>query len=111
MSDREDAHQIHRSTVDSPVVADGTREGDIDDLPVAQTDHHLGQQHLDLEARVHVGHERVVEGGVHAEALEYLARVRLGLPAAELRELLLQLRGADAVLVREVGLFVEAPPA
>ena len=34
MSDREDAHQIHRSTVDSPVVADGTREGDIDDLPL-----------------------------------------------------------------------------
>ena len=76
-----------------------------DDVRLAEE--RLGQQHLDLEARVHVGHERVVEGGVHAEALEYLARVRLGLPAAELRELLLELRGADAVLVREVGLFVD----
>lgn len=41
MSDREDAHQIHRSAIDSPVVADSTREGNIDDLAVAHTDHHI----------------------------------------------------------------------
>ena len=76
-----------------------------DDVRLAEE--RLGEQDLDLEPRVHVCHERVVEGGVHAEALEYLAGVGLGLPAAELCELLLELGGADAVLVREVCLFVD----
>ena len=67
----------------------------------------LGQQDLHLEAGVHVPHKLSVQAHVHAEALEDAARVALGLPAAELGKFLLQLGGADAVLVIEVGLFIE----
>ena len=76
-----------------------------DDVRLAEE--RLSQQDLDLEAGVHVAHQRAVELRVHAEALEYAARVALGLPAAQLRELLLELAGADAVLVREVGLLID----
>ena len=67
----------------------------------------LGQQYLDLDARVGVPHEVPVQGHVHAEALEDARGVALRLPAAELGKLLLQLRGAQAVVVVEVGLFVD----
>ena len=66
----------------------------------------LGQQHLHLQSRVHVRHKGLVEAHVHPQALEDAAGVALGLPATQLRKLLLQLGGPQAVLIAEVRLFV-----
>ena len=74
---------------------------------VRVTEEGLSQQHLHLDARVGVPHELLVQRHVHPEALEYARCVALGLPAAELGKLLLELGGADAVLVIEVGLLIE----
>ena len=76
-----------------------------DDVRLAEQ--RLGEQHLDLEPAVEVGHEGVVELCGHAEAVQDAPGVALGLPAAKLGVLLLQLAGADAVLVGEVGLVVD----
>ena len=67
----------------------------------------LGQQHLDLDARVGIPHEAAVQTHVHPQALQDAPGVALGLPAAQLRKLLLQFRRADAVFITEVRLLVD----
>ncbi len=67
----------------------------------------LRQQHLDLEPRVDLPHEALVQLLRHAQSLQDAPRVGFRLPAAELGELLLQLRRAQTVLVGEVGLVVD----
>ena len=67
----------------------------------------LCQQHLDLQPAVQVGHHSVVVLRVHAEAVQYSASVALGLPAAQLGVLLLELAGTDAVFIGEVRLLVD----
>ena len=67
----------------------------------------LGQQHLHLQPGIQGGHGALVVLGAHAQALEDAAGVALRLPAAQLGELLLQLAGPDAVLLRHLLLLVE----
>ena len=75
-----------------------------DNIRVAEE--RLREQHLDLEARVYLAHEALVQRGVNAQPLKDAPGVALGLPAAELGELLLKLRGAYAVLIGEIRLIV-----
>ena len=67
----------------------------------------LGQQHLHLQPGVDLAHQTLMEIHVHPQPLEDAARVALGLPAAQLREFLLQLCGPDAVLIGEVLLVID----
>ena len=67
----------------------------------------LGQQHLHLQPGVQGGHVVGMELGAHAQALEDAAGVALGLPAAQLGVLLLQLAGADAVGLGHLLLGIE----
>ena len=70
----------------------------------------LREQHLYLEARVYLAHKALVQRGVNAQSLKDAPGVALGLPAAELGELLLKLRGTYAVLVGEIRLIVYRAP-
>ena len=67
----------------------------------------LGQQDLHLQPGVQGGHVVIVELGADAKALEDAAGVALGLPAAQLGVLLLQLAGPHAVLVGHLLLGVD----
>ena len=67
----------------------------------------LGQQNLDLQAGVNVAHQLAVQFHRHSQALQDPSGVALGFPAAQLGKLLLQLGGADAVLVGEVLLLID----
>ena len=67
----------------------------------------LGQQHLHLEAAVQGGHRVVVVVRGHAQALEDAGGVGLGLPAAQLCVLGLQLAGQQALLVGHLLLGVQ----
>ena len=67
----------------------------------------LRQQDFHLQARIHVGHHRLVMLRRDAEPLQDAGCIRLRLPAAEIGKLLLELGGADAVLVRHLVLGVD----
>ena len=81
--------------------------GLVEQQHVRVAEERLGQQHLDLQARVKLPHEKPVQGNVHAQSLEDPPRVAFGLVAAELGIFLLQLRRAQAVFVVEVLLLVD----
>ena len=67
----------------------------------------LRQQDFHLQARIHVGHHRLVMLRRDAEPLQDAGCIRFRLPAAEIGKLLLELGGADAVLVRHLVLGVD----
>ena len=68
----------------------------------------LGKQHAHLLVARKVAHEHVVAVLLDAEAAQQGCGVALGVPSLELGKFFLQLRGADAVGVAEVGLGVES---
>ena len=68
----------------------------------------LGKQHAHLFVTRKVAHEHVVAVLLDAEAAQQGCGVALGVPSLELGKFFLQLRGADAVGVAEVGLGVES---
>ena len=76
-----------------------------DDIGVAEEGG--SQQDLDLQSGVHGLHDIIVHFGGDAQALENTGGVGLGFPAAHFREFGFQVGGAQAVLVGEVGLFVD----
>ena len=76
-----------------------------DDVRVAEE--RLRKQDLYLQARIHVGHHRLMKLRRDAQSLQDARGVRFRLPAAEIRKLLLKLGGADAVFVRHLVLCVD----
>ena len=69
---------------------------------VRMAEKRMRQQNLYLLPGIHFAHLARMQGSGDAEPLQQLRGVRFGLPAAQLRELLLQLRRADPVLVAEI---------
>ena len=66
-----------------------------------------GKKHLHLQGAVQVLHQRVVVIRLHAETIEQVRRIALGVPAVHRGEFRFQIRRLDAVFVREVLLRVE----
>ena len=107
-------HDEHRAVVIHQEILqpDDTRKVEVvrrlveqDDVRVAEE--RLRQQDFDLQARIHVGHHGLVMLRRDAEALQDAGRIRLRLPAAEIGKLLLQLGGANAVLIRHLVLGID----
>ena len=67
----------------------------------------LSQQHLHLQPGIQGGHVVVVQVGAHAKALKDAAGVALGLPAAQLGVLRLQLAGQQTLLVGHLLLGIQ----
>ena len=67
----------------------------------------LRQQHLDLQPRVEILHQRLMQTHVHAKALQDARGFALRFPASELGILLLQLGGTDTVLITEVLFHID----
>jgi len=76
-----------------------------DDVGLAEQ--RLREQHLDLQPRVSIAHEVIVELDRDAETLQQLRRIGFRFPAVHVGKLGLQLARAHAVLLGKVGLFVE----
>ena len=74
---------------------------------VGRAEQRAGQKHLDLFGLVQRAHRVVHVAAVEAEALHQLRGLGFGLPAVQLGELGLELGGAVAVLLAEVGLGVQ----
>ena len=107
------AHDEHRALIvhEEVLEPDDARKVEVvrrlveqDNIRVAEE--RLREQHLDLEARVYLAHKALVQRGVDAQPLKDAPGVALGLPAAELGELLLKLRSADAVFIRKIRFIV-----
>ena len=71
------------------------------------TEKRLGQKNLDLQSGINFAHQLSVQFHRHTQTLQDPAGIALGFPAAQLGKLLLQLGGADAVLVGEVLFFID----
>ena len=67
----------------------------------------LRQQHLDLQPRVEILHQRLMQAYVHPEALQDARGFALRFPASELGIFLLQLGGTDTVLITEVLFHID----
>ena len=76
-----------------------------DDVRMAEQ--RLRQQNLHFQARIHIGHQRLVIVRRDAQPLQNAGRIGLRLPAAELGKFLLQFGGAHAVLIRHLLLGID----
>ena len=76
-----------------------------DDVGVAEQ--RLGKQDLHLQPGVNAGHLLIVQLRADAQALQQAGSIGFGFPAPQLRELRLQVRRPQAVLIGKVRLFID----